>query len=607
MKTISRILAVFSLALLLTAPAFAGVNVYIINNDGPGEGFNDPTPVTPVGGNTGTTKGMQRQIAFAHAANIWANTLDSNVDIYVVAAFNPLGANVLGSAGSWDVFSDFAGEPGFPGSEYPQTWSSSALSDKRAGRDMDDTSPDINAQFSSDFNFYLGLDANHGAQNDLVAVLLHELGHGLGFQNFVTEQTGANLGNFFDGPRFYPQQTDVFSRFTFDTTNNLHWNDMTQSQRQASAVRFGRVVWDGANVTAAAPGVLVFGSPEVRVLSPTAIAGAYQFGTAAFGPSILVGGATGSIVAAVDIAEPPAPPLAAGTTTDGCSAFSNAAAVAGKIALVERGLCGFAVKARNAAAAGATAVIIYNNAANANAAPPGMADDGLGSPITGVSISRADGLAIIAQLGGGVTASIGVNPSIRAGADAAGRVRLYMPFPVVSGSSGSHFDTVASRNLLMEPNISADLTHSVKPPEDLTLPLMRDVGWYPDADVDGPADGVDNCPTVANTDQANYDGDAQGDACDSDDDNDGVPDASDAYPFSNMTGYVTIDGCATGVPNVVLPNGATLMDSLAAIAASSTNHGSYVSAVQALLNQAKALGLITGAQKGAIDACASKH
>ena len=51
--------------------------------------------------------------------------------------------------------------------------------------------------------------------------------------------------------------------------------------------------------------------------------------------------------------------------------FTNAGAIAGKIALIERGLCGFAVKARNATDAGAAAVIIYNKAANVNAAPPG--------------------------------------------------------------------------------------------------------------------------------------------------------------------------------------------------------------------------------------------
>lgn len=45
-----------------------------------------------------------------------------------------------------------------------------------------------------------------------------------------------------------------------------------------------------------------------------------------------------------------------------------------------------------------------------------------------------------------------------------------------------------------------------------------------DADGDGVEDSADNCPDVANADQANYDADALGDACDSDDDNDGLLD-----------------------------------------------------------------------------------
>jgi len=34
----------------------------------------------------------------------------------------------------------------------------------------------------------------------------------------------------------------------------------------------------------------------------------------------------------------------------------------------------------------------------------------------------------------------------------------------------------------------------------------------------------DNCPLLANVDQLNTDGDAQGNVCDTDDDNDGMPD-----------------------------------------------------------------------------------
>ena len=115
------------------------------------------------------------------------------------------------------------------------------------------------------------------------------------------------------------------------------------------------------------------------------------------------------------------------------------------------------MKARNATDAGAAAVIIYNNVANVNAAPPGMADDGVNGAfvlIPTVSVRRADGLAILGQLGAGVSADIGVDLAIRAGADALNRARVYAPFPVVGGSSISHYDTVAFRNLLMEPAIN---------------------------------------------------------------------------------------------------------------------------------------------------------
>ena len=48
-----------------------------------------------------------------------------------------------------------------------------------------------------------------------------------------------------------------------------------------------------------------------------------------------------------------------------------------------------------------------------------------------------------------------------------------------------------------------------------------------DTDRDGVPDAGDNCPAVSNSNQLNTDGDSQGDACDSDDDNDGKADASD--------------------------------------------------------------------------------
>jgi hypothetical protein len=47
----------------------------------------------------------------------------------------------------------------------------------------------------------------------------------------------------------------------------------------------------------------------------------------------------------------------------------------------------------------------------------------------------------------------------------------------------------------------------------------------PDSDGDGVTDDIDNCPTTANADQANNDGDSIGNLCDPDDDNDGMIDS----------------------------------------------------------------------------------
>lgn len=464
------LIALVGFLLAASDSALGAATITVVNIDGPNEGFNDPTPVAPVGGNPGTTRGQQRLIAFQFAADLWGATLDSNVQVRVNAAFNPLGANVLGSAGTTFVFSDFGGVFPFPGAQFGNTWYHSALADKRAGAELNPGFADINAQFSSNFNFYLGLDNNHGALNDLVVVVLHELGHGLGFSAFVNSSTGANFAG----------RTDIFSRFAFDNTVGLFWNNMTNAQRQASAINFGNLVWVGGNVTADVPNVLSFGSPSVRIDSPPVIAGLKQFGTAAFGPPISAPGITAPVMLVNDGVAP---------TSDGCEALP-AGSLTGKIALIDRGLCGFVVKAKIAQNAGALAVIIANNVAGA---PPGMAGVDPTVVIPSVSISLADGNAIKAQLAGGVVATLSVDLSVRAGADPAGRARLNAPNPVQPGSSVSHFDPIAFRNQLMEPAINPDLTHNLTAPEDLTLAQMRDVGWFADAQLDGIPDDVQIC------------------------------------------------------------------------------------------------------------------
>ncbi len=127
-----------------------------------------------------------------------------------------------------------------------------------------------------------------------------------------------------------------------------------------------------------------------------------------------------------------------------------------------------------------------------------------------------------------------------------------------------------------------------------------------DDDNDGVLDTEDNCQFVANADQADYEGDGIGDLCDSDDDNDGVNDVDDNHPMSNLEPTVIIDGCDSGVSNMQIANGSNMSDLIADCAVSANNHGEFVSCVAALTNSWKSAGLISGQQKGAIQSCAGE-
>ena len=148
------------------------------------------------------------------------------------------------------------------------------------------------------------------------------------------------------------------------------------------------------------------GVNQSRINSPPAIARDLPVSNALYGPQLF--DVTGDVVVGLDVAEPadPGAGLVAGTTTDGCSPLTNAAAVVGKIVLVDRGRCAFEQKSKNAQDAGAIGVIIANNAAGL---PPNFSDDPTitsSNTVPTVGISQADGNAIKGQLSGGNTVNV---------------------------------------------------------------------------------------------------------------------------------------------------------------------------------------------------------
>lgn len=538
---------------LLPLAASADATIVILNNNLPGVGFNDPTPAAPVGGNAGTALGQQRLIAFTHAANIWGSTLDSAVPITIRAQFVGLTCTatgaVLGSAGATTVHGGYVGMP------FDDVWYGQALANRLVGVDLS-ANPDINANFNANLGlpgclnntfFYLGLDGNHGTNIDFVATLLHEMGHGLGFQTFTNGSTGAPLGG-------YPSAAD---HFLLDNTTGKTWYEMTNAERAASAIGVNKLVWNGDHVTASVPEVLG-GTPRLLVNSPVAIAGNYAMGTADFGPRLTAAGLTGDVVLGV---------ASSGPATDGCAAISNA--VAGKLALVDRGTCGFVVKVKNAQNAGAIGVIVADNLAG-----PAIGMGGADPTITIPSgrVTLATGNVLKAALASNtVNATLGLDLNVRAGADAQGRALMYSPAVFAGGSSVSHWDTTASPNQLMEPNISADLTHSVDVPQDLTLAQLRDIGWFRDGDLDGVPDD-------------------EGDAC----------------PDTRIRGgTVVIGGCDSGVANTLFPDiGCSVMDEVAKCEAAAVTHEDFTSCVTRYSNTLR--NLITNKEKASIQRCAAK-
>lgn len=118
--------------------------------------------------------------AFQHAVDIWSDLIDSPQPIRVRAQFSPLDPGVLGSAIPSTFIRNFDNAPKL------NTWYAIALAEKIADEPFNDSDEfDIETSFSSSANWYFDFNNPDGitgsSQTDFTTVVLHELGHGLGF------------------------------------------------------------------------------------------------------------------------------------------------------------------------------------------------------------------------------------------------------------------------------------------------------------------------------------------------------------------------------------------------------------------------------------------
>ncbi len=457
-----RKLAVCLAGLVWFAPAALGADVTILDTNAPGKGLNDPTPVSPVGLNFGTTRGQQAIIALQYAATVWGATLKSDVPIVVDSAFltttddqrfscSPT-AGILAVTGVASFVST-ASLP-VPGASYPV-----ALANALLGKDLTPGEAHIVSRFNASVgttgcldgqSFYYGLVGKEAAaQDDLVSIFLHEFAHGFGFLSVVDAASGS----------FGSNPPSIFDFHVWDVADATTWQFETDAQRRAVADALGELSLQGPALAAALPNFLEF--PPTFSVDVPGVQNPVPFAPASFsGPFPLAGA-----------------PVVAAEPLDGCSDFTNAAELAGNFALIQRSIpdggsvCRFLDKANRAQDAGVAGVILFNSQPDAPLISP-SGSPALSIPVGFVSLET--GTAILERAASATVIGTFGQSALRAGVDASGeRVLLYTPAQVVSASSVSHFGTGAMPALLMEPSIQSSVLDQL----DLTPAVLADLGW----------------------------------------------------------------------------------------------------------------------------------
>ena len=232
---------------LLTGPATAKINVTYV-------GFSP-----------------QAKVAFQAAVSIWQTQIHSTVPIDVTADWSNLTAQygdntILGAAGPTDFVANFTNAPQ-QGVFYPVALANAIAGSDQLPANICNTDPnnpngsgaEISASFNSDQSaWYYGTDGHPGInQVDLESVVLHELGHGLGFVGSydVPDANGTGVG--VAGLSGDGLHLTVFDTFAAD--GSAHPLDSTYASGTAglgNALRGvdGGVEWDGSAGDLAAGG-----------------------------------------------------------------------------------------------------------------------------------------------------------------------------------------------------------------------------------------------------------------------------------------------------------------------------------------------------------------
>jgi hypothetical protein len=238
-------------------------------------GWNDSTPVSPVSGNTGTTRGQQRKNAVLKAAELMTQNLQSTVPLIIQGCWpNDLEANansaVLANAGARTFVNNTSGL-------IPNTWYPIALAERQSGNpgckfiggQCDAHSIIINFNPKIDTNvglgltrWYYGLNSTSTTNNpDFVSTALHEMAHGLGFSSAIyvgdedsTQTCPGGVEVTHTNGTMLCNKIDIFSRFLVEHNQDDSLTALsemaTDALREQAMTNAGRLLWSSVDSAA---------------------------------------------------------------------------------------------------------------------------------------------------------------------------------------------------------------------------------------------------------------------------------------------------------------------------------------------------------------------
>ena len=189
--------------------------------------------------------------AFQHAMDIWSVHLNTPVPIRIEAFWTELEDRTLGSAGPTRIVQ-------LPGVGEPGTWYTiaqlSAMSGRILREEIEGVEYDIRINMNCSFgDWYFGTDANPPDDTiDLTTVVLHEIGHGIGFFGSMSVAEGSTIGEWGTGSSTLPF---IYDRFAIDGADTFLLNESVYPNPStqlfdALTGRRGGVFFEGENALA---------------------------------------------------------------------------------------------------------------------------------------------------------------------------------------------------------------------------------------------------------------------------------------------------------------------------------------------------------------------